>query len=62
VLLDNVEKLRHLKKITIAYHFMSDDMVEQLQASGLNIEISDQQEGEYDADEDYDYRYPMYTE
>jgi hypothetical protein len=62
VLLDNFEKLRHLEKITIAYHFMSNEMVEQLQASGLNIEISDQQEGEYDADEDYDYRYPMYTE
>lgn len=52
------EKIMKLKSLDLSYHYMSDEMMNRWKQSGLNVDISDQQ----DADEDEDYRYPSLTE
>jgi len=52
------EKIKKLDLLDLSYHYMSDDMVKRWEQSGLNVDISDQQ----DADDDDDYRYPSLTE
>ncbi|BBH20332.1 hypothetical protein Back11_16770 [Paenibacillus baekrokdamisoli] len=52
---DKVKKLQHLD---LGYHYMSDDMIKRWEQSGLNVNLSDQQ----DQDDDEDYRYPSLTE
>ncbi|WP_028546460.1 STM4015 family protein [Paenibacillus taiwanensis] len=54
----NSEKIRKLKHLNLSYHYMSDEMMNRWKQSGLNVDISDQQ----DSDEDEDYRYPSLTE
>lgn len=54
----NSEKILKLKSLDLSYHYMSDAMMNRWKQSGLNVDISDQQ----DADEDEDYRYPSLTE
>lgn len=63
-LLANAEKLAHLEKIKIEYHFMTEEMVARLQATALSFDISDAQEREFDEYEEgvYEYSSPMYTE
>jgi hypothetical protein len=51
------EKVRKLKSLDLNYHFMSDDMMNRWKQSGVNVDISDQQDGD-----DEDYRYPSLTE
>lgn len=52
------EKVKKLDLLDLSYHYMSDEMVNRWEQSGLNVDISDQQ----DADDDEDYRYPSLTE
>ncbi|RAV19359.1 STM4015 family protein [Paenibacillus contaminans] len=51
-------KAAKLQKLDLSYHYMSDKMMLRWKQSGLNVDMSDQQ----DADEDEDYRYPSLTE
>ncbi|MHA7964135.1 STM4015 family protein [Paenibacillus sp. CAU 1782] len=50
--------IKGLKKLDLNYHYMTDDMVNRFQASGLPVDVSDQQ----DIDEEEDWRYPSITE
>ncbi|MBD8500942.1 STM4015 family protein [Paenibacillus arenosi] len=52
------EKIMKLKQLDLSYHYMSDEMMNRWKQSGLNVDVSDQQ----DSDEDEDYRYPSLTE
>lgn len=54
---DAVKKLKHLN---LNYHYMSDEMVARWEATGLSVNIFDQQEA--DADDEYEWRYPAITE
>ena len=60
LLLDNLDKISHLKFIDMSYNYLSKDMKKKLQALPMKIDVSDTQ----DADEDDDevYYYPMITE
>lgn len=51
------EKIKKLSFLDLSYHYMSDDMVRRWEASGLQVDVSEQQE----EDED-DWRYPSLTE
>ncbi|NEW05757.1 hypothetical protein GK047_06955 [Paenibacillus sp. SYP-B3998] len=52
------EKVKGLKFLDLSHHYMSDDVLNRLKQSGLNVDISDRQ----DNDDDEDYRYPSITE
>ncbi|OXM86748.1 STM4015 family protein [Paenibacillus rigui] len=54
----NSERIKRLELLDLSYHYMSDEMMNRWKQSGLNVDISDQQ----DADDDEDYRYPSLTE
>ena len=57
LLLDQVDKIKHLKFINMKYNYLSDEMKKELQKSlPMKIDVSDSQE--YDDD----YSYPMITE
>ena len=57
LLLDHVDKIKHLKFINMKYNYLSDEMKKELQKSlPMKIDVSDSQE--YDDD----YSYPMITE
>ena len=62
LLLDAQDKLKNLQKIDLTYHFLSDEMMERLKATGLPFVLDDQQETETDEDDGYIYRFPMLTE
>lgn len=62
VLLDNVDKLRHLQSIDLSYHYLSDDMMKALQATGLPFILDEQNEIEVDEDDGELYLFPMLTE
>ncbi|MFS0722556.1 STM4015 family protein [Paenibacillus sp. 1P07SE] len=49
--------VRRLDKLDLKYHYMSDEMIQRWQATGMNVDVSDKQE-----DEDGDYRFPSITE
>ena len=55
-LLDQQDKIAHLEKIIIEYHFLSKDMVKKLKALSVDIVLKDAQEP------DDDYMFPMLTE
>jgi len=55
-LLDS-ERVKKLQFLDLSYHYISNDMIEKLQASGLHVNLSDQQDLS-----DEDYRYPSLTE
>lgn len=60
ILLDNAEMLKKLDKLDLTYHFLSDEMMEKLKKSGINVLLDDQQEpDEYDGEV---WVYPMLTE
>ncbi|GBF75406.1 hypothetical protein PA598K_03812 [Paenibacillus sp. 598K] len=48
--------VRKLDKLDLSYHYMSDAMVRRWQDTGMNVNVSDQQE------DDEDYRFPYITE
>ncbi|ULL16874.1 hypothetical protein DVH26_21965 [Paenibacillus sp. H1-7] len=52
------ERVKKLELLDLSYHYMSDEMMNRWEQSGLNVNISDQQ----DSDDDEDYRYPSLTE
>lgn len=62
LLLDAKDKLKNLKKIDLTYHFLSDEMMERLKATGLPFVLDDPQETDIDEDDGYIYRFPMLTE
>ena len=55
-LIDNKDKLAHLEKIIIEYHYISLDMIKELKSLPIEINIK---KGE---DPENDYMYPMLTE
>ncbi|MFC4101559.1 STM4015 family protein [Paenibacillus xanthanilyticus] len=52
---DRVRKLKHLD---LSYHYMSDETVARWQASGMSVDVGEQQE----SDDEDDWRYPALTE
>lgn len=59
-LLDELPKYGNIKEVDLSYHYMSDEMMEKLEALEAEVDVDDQQE-----DDEYDgeiYRYPMLTE
>ena len=59
-LLDELPKYENIKEVDLSYHYMSDEMMEKLEALDAEVDVDDQQE-----DDEYDgeiYRYPMLTE
>lgn len=61
ILLDHAAKLKQLEKLDLTYHYMSDEMMEKLKATGLPVVLDEQQEAEDDGDGGYWY-WPMLTE
>lgn len=57
MLLDNEDKISHLKAINLSYHFMSDNMMKKLKNLPMELDMSEQN----DNDEKYG-NYPMLTE
>lgn len=51
-------RIKNLKKLDLNYHYMSSKLAGRWQASGLPVDVSDQQ----DIDEEEDWRYPSITE
>lgn len=47
-LLQAVDKLRHLKKLDLHRHYLSDEMMERLNATGINVDVSEQEDIEDD--------------
>lgn len=59
-LLDELPKYGNIKEVDLSYHYMSDEMMEKLEALEAEVNVDDPQE-----DDEYDgeiYRYPMLTE
>lgn len=61
ILLDHAAKLKQLEKLDLTYHYMSNEMMEKLKATGLPVVLDEQQEAEDDGDGGYWY-WPMLTE
>lgn len=57
LILDQQEQLKHLKMLDLHHHFMSDEMMEKLEGTGITMDLSEQNEN----DEKYG-NYPMLTE
>ncbi len=68
IIIDNVYKLRHLELIDIDWHYMSDEMIAELESLNINIKIRQSQgynRNSKDYKEEYDDPwdcYPMMTE
>ena len=56
-IIENADKVKHLEKIIIEWHFISPETEKKLKKLPCKVLLSDSQ-----FDEDEDYRYPMYTE
>lgn len=59
-LLDELPKYGNIKEVDLSYHYMSEEMMEKLEALEAEVNVDDPQE-----DDEYDgeiYRYPMLTE
>ncbi|UQZ35139.1 hypothetical protein C2I18_17365 [Paenibacillus sp. PK3_47] len=52
------ERIKGLQALNLSYHYMSDTMISRWKASGLPVDVSDQQQ----SDDDEDWRYPSITE
>ncbi len=61
ILLDHAAKLKQLEKLDLTYHYLSDEMMEKLKATGLPVVLEEQQEADDDGDGGYWYS-PMLTE
>jgi hypothetical protein len=63
VILENMDKLSQLKTLDLTYNYVSDELLEEIDAKGkaLNIEVLSSKEDVY-MDDDDDYRYPYITE
>jgi len=60
LILDAADKLSHIKKLDASHHYMSDEMMEKLQALPFEVNTDDQNEPDvYDGET---YLYPMITE
>lgn len=56
----NSDAVKNLKHLNLNYHYMSDEMTARWRATGLSVDVEDQQEA--DADDEYEWRYPAITE
>ncbi len=56
LLLDNADKLSHLKLLNLEYHYMSEEMMAKLKKLPCKVDVSDSQ------GDDEEYKYPMLTE
>ncbi len=56
IILDNADKLKHLKMLDLHWHFLSEDMMAKLKKLPCKVDVSDAQ------GDDDDYQYPMLTE
>jgi hypothetical protein len=54
-LLEAVDRLKHLKKIDLSHHYLSDDMLEKLKHTGLPFDLSDQNRPEIWDGEEHRY-------
>lgn len=63
LILENIDKLGHLKTLDLTYNYISDELVEEVtkKCNELNIEILISKDDVY-SDEDDEYRYPYFTE
>ncbi|MCS7464008.1 STM4015 family protein [Paenibacillus doosanensis] len=52
------DKIKGLKLLDLGYHYMSDDMMNRLKRLDIQVDVSEQQDG----DDDEDFRYPALTE
>ena len=63
LILENIDKLSHLKKLDLTYNYISDDIIEKIEEAfnDLNVEILTDRDDVY-LDDDDDWRYPYITE
>ncbi|OMD42498.1 STM4015 family protein [Paenibacillus odorifer] len=52
------DRIKGLKALNLSHHYMSDEMINRWQKSGLPVDVSDKQE----SDDEEDWRYPSITE
>lgn len=52
------ERVKKLSKLDLHYHYMSEELLLKWKNSGMNVDVSEQQE----TDDDDDFRYPFLTE
>lgn len=63
MLLDNIDKISHLKELNIYYNYASKDLLKKLKTEMDNLGIKfSYEQSDVDIDEDDDYRYPYITE
>lgn len=63
LILQNIEKLKHLKTLDVTYNYMSDENIEKLELAFKNLSVEslfDRDDADYD--EDDEWRYPYITE
>lgn len=63
-ILENIEKLIHLKTLDLTYNYISDELIEKIEEAFKTSKIDlliDRDDAEYDED-DEEYRYPYITE
>lgn len=62
LILKNIDKLTHLRKLDLTYNYISDELIDELEEAfeDKNVELLVSKEDVYDDDEDY--RYPYITE
>ncbi|WP_342564558.1 STM4015 family protein [Paenibacillus sp. FSL R7-0345] len=53
-----IERIKGLQTLDLSHHYMSDEMIARWKATGLPVNVSDQQK----SDDDEDWRYPSITE
>ena len=46
-IIDNMERLKHLKLIDLEHHFLSNEMMNQLKKTDLNINLKDSRKDGY---------------
>lgn len=62
LLLDNIDKLKHLELLDLEYNYLSEEMADKLRKLEININVEDMQSPDSYEDDDEIYLYPMLTE
>ena len=63
MLLDNIDKISHLKELNIYYNYAPKELLEKLQGEMEKLGIKSYcDQGDADLDEEEEYRYPYITE
>lgn len=62
LLLDNIDKLKHLELLDLEYNYLSEEMADKLKKLEININVEDMQSPDSYEDDDEIYLYPMLTE